>query len=100
MQPEMHCEVHIRVDCLAKMKDEPDAIDLTFDNCDVFWNWKGFVDDGELNIQYIIDDLHGNFFNDLEIICHEEYDDVIIKYLSVGAFVTIHPEKLNSIKSV
>ena len=93
MQPDMHCKVHILIDCLAKMKDEPDAIDLTFDNRDVFWKWKGFVDDGEFNIQYIIDNLHEKLFDELDTFCYEEYNDLIMKYLSVGVFIMIDPEK-------
>lgn len=95
MQPDMHCKVHIRIDCLAKMKDEPDAIDLTFDNRDVFWKWKGVVDDGEFNIQYIINNLHEKLFDELDTFCHEEYNDLIIKYLSVGVCIMINPEKFD-----
>lgn len=77
------------------MKDEPDAIGLTFDNRDVFWKWKGFVDDGEFYIQYIINDLHRRLLNDLDLFCPEEYDDVIIQYLCVGVCIMMNPEKFD-----
>ena len=81
IQPDMHCDVHIRIDCEAKMNENDSPKNFTFE------------DDGSFSVEFVIDKLYSILFNELDSFCDEEYDDVIIENLYVSMCIIVNTEK-------
>ena len=87
IQPDMYCDVHIRIDCVAKMNENDSPTIFTFEV-------KCFVDDdGSFSVEFVIDKLYSILFNELDSFCDEEYDDVIIENLYVSMCIIVNTEK-------
>ena len=87
IQPDMHCNVHIRIDCVAKMNENDSPTNFTF-------KLKCFVDDdGSFSVEFVIDKLYSILFDELDSFCREEYDDVIIENLYVSMCIIVNTEK-------
>ena len=88
IQPDMHCNVHIRIDCGAKMNETDSPTDFTYDTDDVCF----FYPDGEFNVKYTIEDLHATLERELGYFACSRYDDVIIEKLYVSMCILVSTE--------
>ena len=93
IQPDMHCNVHIRIDCVAKMNENDSPTDFTYDTSDVCFYYPDFKEDGEFNVKYTIEDLHATLKRELGYFACSREDDVIIENLYVSMCIVVNTEK-------